>query len=61
MKRHRCTLNEMKKIYSYYLSTKNKSLKVIGKELGYSMFNISKAISIGLERKWDLNQNKHKH
>lgn len=50
---YKCTLDEMKEIYSYYLIAKNKGLKGIGKVLGFSIHNVSKAISEGLRNGWN--------
>jgi len=52
-KMYKCTLDEMKEIYSYYLITKNKKIKEISKVLGFSIYNVSKAISEGLKNGWE--------
>ena len=51
--RHRCTLDEMKEIYSYYLTCKDKCIKNMGKKLGFSPHSITKAIDEGLEKGWN--------
>jgi len=51
--RHRCTSDEMKEIFIYYLTAKDKSIKGMGKKLGFSPHSITKAIDKGLENGWD--------
>lgn len=50
--RHRCTFDEMKEIFAYYLTAKDKNLKRMGKCLGYSSHSITEAISKGLGNGW---------